>query len=1003
MKAKKLSKRVVSSALSLMMAVGCFAIPSTYVDAADDITINFHYLRDDQSYDDWAMWIWPGKGEDYIFDGEVDENGAQLSFTLDEAATEVGFIIKSKGTWNQKDPEPDRYVDVSAVVSGTIDVYCKTGIEEFETDYSKALMGLKVKSAAADSHTEISFEFTSAPSEDDEIKDSDFVVTNALGEQVGIESVSTTGNSGVIKLSEELDYKKEYVVSFRSSELSVSMPDYFTSEEFVSQYTYNGDDLGATYTAEKTTFRVWAPTANKIELNIYDNGDSGEAENVVEMASDVKGTWLTEVNGDLNGKYYTYTAYFDGKTNKDIVDPYARTVGVNGKRGEIVDLDSTDPEGWSNDSRHTYENVTDMSIYELHIRDFSSDPDSGIKNVGKYIAFAEAGTKTSDGIATGIDHLKDLGVTTVHILPSYDYGSVDETQLDKEQYNFGYDPVNYNSPEGSYSTDPYHGEVRINEYKQMVKALHDAGIGVVMDVVYNHTYNTNYCFEKLVPGYFYRPDGSNGSGCGNDVASERPMVSKFITDSVKYWADEYHLDGFRFDLMGLIDVDTMNDVRAAVDTVDKNIFIYGEGWTLTTNLTRDVALATQTNSALTPGVAYFSDTIRDAIRGNVFEDTEKGFVGGGTTAAKVKDGVSYSSSWSVSPEQTVNYDSCHDNHTIWDRIANTNPENTEAERISMNKLSAAIIFTSQGVPFIMSGEEFLRTKTKADGTFDHNSYSSPDSVNLLDYSRVGEYSEVYEYYKGLINLRNAFSELRMTTAEQVDSNLSFVSGLGKGVVGYTIKGNLGVNAGSNEKAHDIFVVYNPLAESINVTLPEGNWSVLANGEKAGTEVLATANGTVDISAISAMVLVKDFDSSEIVDDNKQNVDPVNPDDNKKDDDNKGSNNGDNSSDNNKETSDNSNTQNDNKESSDSKGNVDTNNTSNTSNTTNSTNNSTSNNTNNISNNTNAGTGTNNNVSNDSSNTVNTGDNSAMAVMLAALAAGAAFAGFVVYKKKKVHA
>ena len=462
------------------------------------------------------------------------------------------------------------------------------------------------------------------------------------------------------------------------------------------------------------------------------------------MTKGDKGTWSATANGNLSGKYYTYTAYFDGKTNKDIVDPYAKSVGVNGKRGMILDMSTTNPDGWNDDTRLTMSNPADFEIYELHVRDFSMDEDSGINNKGKYIAFTEKGTKTSNGIPTGIDHLVDLGINAVHILPSYDFGSVDETKLDKPQFNWGYDPVNYNAPEGSYSTDPYHGEVRVNEYKQMVQALHNAGISVIMDVVYNHTYNTQYCFNQLVPDYFYRP-GSNGSGCGNDVASERSMVRKFIVDSVKYWADEYHLDGFRFDLMGLIDVDTMNAVKSALNEINPDIFVYGEGWSLSTKLTKSgTSLATQTNAALTPGIAYFSDTIRDMIKGSVFDADEKGYVNGDSKHYKaIVNTVQYSKKWSPSPVQTVNYADCHDNLTLWDKIRSSNGDDTEEDQIRQNNMAAAIIQTAMGVPFMMSGEEFLRTKTKDDGSFDHNSYASPDSVNKLDYNRIGEYKNVY--------------------------------------------------------------------------------------------------------------------------------------------------------------------------------------------------------------------------------------------------------------------
>ena len=859
MNAKKISKRIVAVVLTMILAVSCFVLPSV-VNAAGEITVNIHYLRDDGAYGDWDVWAWADglDGAGYAFTDNGDANGAVATIVITESTPKMGFIIR-KPDWSAKDPESDRYLDLSSVVSGTVDVYCKSGEEEFTADYSNAVQGLKIKTANATAKTTVEFTFTKDV-EFEVISVDDFTIVSAGGQNISVAELEmTSGTAGVMTLGDELDYSKEYTITFRDSSMKLTLPDYFSSAEFEEAYTYTGDDLGATIVDGSTQFRVWAPTAEKVELNIYAEGNGGTPEQTVEMTKDVKGTWVLVANGNLSGKYYTYNAYFDGKTNKDIVDPYAKSVGVNGKRGMILDLDSTDPDGWDKDERHTYENLTDMEIYEVHVRDFSVSANSGIANKGKYLAFTETGTTLNNEgvIPTGVDHLVDLGITSVHILPSYDYGSVDETKLEtKAQYNWGYDPVNYNAPEGSYSTDPYHGEVRVNEYKQMVKGLHDAGLGVIMDVVYNHTYNTNYCFNQLVPGYFYRP-GQNTSGCGNDVASERSMVSKFIVDSVKYWAEEYHLDGFRFDLMGILDVDTMNAVRAAVDEVDPSIIIYGEGWNMGSVPTKNVKMANYTNAALTPGIAYFSDTLRDAIKGSVFDAADKGFVNGNTKNYKtINNAVQYTKKWCPSPSQIINYADCHDNLTLWDKINSSNGDDTEEDRIRQNNLAAAIVQTAQGVPFMMSGEEFLRTKTKADGTFEHNSYASPDSVNELDYSRLDTYADVYNYYKGLIAFRKAHPALRLTTAEDVDNN--FVSLIDtnaeKGVVAYCING--GVNG---EKAEQIVVIYNPLSTDTTVTLPEGEWDIYVNDTYASADIiLDTVSGTVTVPKISAMVLVKGY-------------------------------------------------------------------------------------------------------------------------------------------------
>lgn len=901
MKVKKLSKRILASVMAVMLVIGCFVFPAAVVGAAGETTVNIHYLREDGVYDNWDVWSWADglDGAAYPFSDTADANGVVASVKLTEATPQLGFIVRTPDWTKDLGYDKDLFVDLSAVVSGTVEVYYKSGVEEFETDYSNAVLGLTLKSAKATSKTDVTFELTSVPEE--EITTADFAIVSLGGQNIAISSLEISGQKGTLKLADELDYEKEYRIAFRESEIKLSMPDYFSSEEFESQYTYEGDDLGATYTAEKTSFRVWAPTAQKIELNIYDAGNGGEAVNVIEMTADVKGTWIAEVNGDLNKKYYTYTAYFDGVTNKDIVDPYARSVGVNGQRGQILDLSSTNPDNWDGDSRHTYENVTDMEIYEVHIRDFSTDPDNGIENKGKYLAFTETGTTDASGVKTGVDHLVDLGITSVHILPSYDFGSVDETKLDTAQYNWGYDPVNYNVPEGSYSTDPYNGEVRVNEYKQMVQGLHDAGLGVIMDVVYNHTYNTQYCFNQLVPGYFYRPDGSNGSGCGNDVASERSMVSKFIVDSVKYWAEEYHLDGFRFDLMGLIDVDTMNNVRAALDEIDPDIIVYGEGWSLSTKVTKDVELATQTNSDLTPRIAYFSDTIRDLIKGSVFDAVDKGYVNGDLTRLNsLLEAVQYSNGWAPSPSQVINYADCHDNLTLWDKIRSSNPDDSEEDQIRQNNLAAAIVQTAQGVPFMMSGEEFLRTKTNADGTFNHNSYASSDSVNLLDYSRIADYEDVYNYYKGLIAFRKAHPVLRLTTAEDVDASFKTVlENTEEGVAAFTLDGSI-----TGETAEQLLVIYNPLSTETTVTLPDGDWDIYVNDTTASdTDVIATVSGEVSVPKISAMVLVKGYDSGDSGDvtptDPTDDPTTVDPDNNSGNNDNNNNNNGNNgSSDNN---------------------------------------------------------------------------------------------------------
>lgn len=822
---------------------------------SSEITLKFHYKRDDGDYSDMSVWAWEvepkaGDGSSYDLVDNGDEYGAEADVVIPNTITKCGFIIR-KNDWSLKDTDGDRFVETGDIVSGTIDVYCTTGKEEFDMkEGADIVKGTKFLSAVADSRTEISYELTAEGTSDD------FSLTGPDGKDVPIKEVKADGKKGVITLSEDLDYLADFTLKCKNTSMPVTMPDYYSSDEFEQQYTYTGDDLGATYESSQTAFRVWAPTAEKVEVNIYDEGNGGDPSQSVEMTSSDNGTWTASVEGDLNKKYYTYNAYFkDGTVNKDIVDPYARTVGVNGERGEILDLKSTDPEGWDSDKRQTKDRITDNIIYETHVRDFSIAEDNGIENKGKYLAFTEKNTKDSNGIPTGVSHLKDLGVTAVHIMPSYDYGSVDETKLDTAQYNWGYDPVNYNSPEGSYSTDPYHGEVRVNEYKQMVEGLHSEGLGAIMDVVYNHTYNTDYCYNKLVPGYFYRPD-SNASGCGNDVASERAMVRKFIVDSVSYWAEEYHLDGFRFDLMGIIDVDTMNAVKEALNKIDPKIIVYGEGWTMDSKVTKSVALDDQKSAAATPEIAFFSDMIRDGIKGSVFDAADKGYVNGPDNESikgvqDVLHGVKYSLVWSKAPSQTINYASCHDNLTLWDKIRSSNPDDSEKTNIRRDKLAFAIVMTAEGTPFMSEGDEFLRTKTLEDGTFDANSYSSPDSVNELDYSRIKSYNGVYEYYKGMIALRKSLPALSIADADESKERLEVIKdGSKDSVIEFEVK------KGSTDDK-EVVVAYNPLDTATKIKLPKGKWTVYANGGKAGLKSLGEASGSFKVDKLSAAVLVKE--------------------------------------------------------------------------------------------------------------------------------------------------
>lgn len=703
-------------------------------------------------------------------------------------------------------------------------------------------------------------------------------ITDGDGVEYAVASAeSEDGRNVLLTLEEELELSKSYDVSMEGYEgTTISMNKIIGSSYFDEAFAYDGDDLGASYTKEKTGFKVWAPTASEVSLNLYEQGDGDNLIETLPMTLGDKGVWSCEKQGDLNGVYYTYSIKIGNKTN-EAVDLYARTTGVNGDRGMVVDLSATNPEGFEKDVRPAFTNATDAVIYEIHVRDLSSDPSSGIRNTGKFLGFTETGTKNADGLATGIDHIKDLGVTHVQILPSYDYATVDETKLDTPQFNWGYDPKNYNVPEGSYSTDPYHGEVRINEMKQMVQAFHENGIRVNMDVVYNHTFNIEGSwYQKTVPDYYYRKVGenySNASGCGNETASDRAMVRKYIVDSVVYWAKEYHIDGFRFDLMAVHDIETMNAVRAALDEIDPSIMVYGEGWTAGDCAIPSSQQALKANMAKIDRVGAFSDDIRDGIKGSVFDAQDKGFISGKDGMEEsVKFGIvgatphpqvltfkndKGSKSWAAQPGQSINYVSCHDNLTFWDKLAISNADDNEETRVQMNRLGSAIILTSQGVPFFQAGEEMLRSKPSAtvEGGFDENSYTSPDATNSIKWAEKTKAEDTYAYYKGLIAFRKAHSALRMTTAADIQSNLVFMSGLEPNVVGYTIENNA-----NDDTAEKIAVVFNGSRNAVDVTLPTGIWEICVNDKTAGTASLGTVQGTISVPGISAIVLVQGDDT-----------------------------------------------------------------------------------------------------------------------------------------------
>ena len=642
----------------------------------------------------------------------------------------------------------------------------------------------------------------------------------------------------------------------------------FNGDDFLSYPYYGGNDLGVTYSKTQTTFRIWAPTANAVELRIYKQSQGGSAIRIDQFEKAENGTWIINLHGDLNGYFYTIRINDNIGWLNETPGIDAKAVGINGHRGLIFDPEQTNPEGWTDDQRVHCDHATDAVIYELHVRDFSISPSSGITNKGKFLAFTESGTLSPDGLKTGVDHLKELGITHVHLLPVYDFFTVDE-HAPHDSYNWGYDPQNFNAPEGSYSTNP-NTATRVLELKMLVQALHKVGIGVIFDVVYNHTYHTRRSyFNQTVPGYYYRqkPNGtfSNASGCGNEMATERGMVHKFIIDSLYYWATEFHADGFRFDLMGIYDLETMNQIRARMDSISPSILLYGEGWTADKSPLAETWRAVKTNVSRLYRVAVFNDDFRDGLKGNGFDPKSKGFVSGKTIQEEnIKFGIAGAcfhpqivygyvehskSPWATEPWQCVNYASCHDNYTLYDKLVLSSPEASEEEISRMILLAGALVLTSQGIPFLHAGTEMAYSKQG-----DHNSYKSTDEINQIDWKRKKTYNQIFQYYQALISLRKTHPAFRMISADQIRKHLIFSSDYQPGVASYVL-----VNHANEDKWRTILLVFNGNPQPITFKLA-GHipWRVVARDTTINLESTEYISGTeIEVSGISMLMLVED--------------------------------------------------------------------------------------------------------------------------------------------------
>ena len=602
--------------------------------------------------------------------------------------------------------------------------------------------------------------------------------------------------------------------------------------------------LGAIYSKEKTTFTLFSPVADSVFVIFYDKGNDSTETGRLEMMrteGELRSIFSATAEGNLDGVYYTYEVHTaDGTFSSH--DPYARACGVNGHRSMVIDLSKTDPDGFADEDRPKLADPMSMVITEVSVVDVSAGVSAHSRYPGKFKAFTEDKT---------LSYFKDMGVTHLQLMPSYDFASIDESDSLKEQYNWGYDPYNYNVPEGSYSTDPFNGAVRVREYKEMVHSIHEAGLGVIMDVVYNHTFNVHdSCFYKTAGNYFYRmldaAKYSDASACGNEIASEKPIVRKYIIDSLCYWASEYHIDGFRFDLMGVLDIETLNEARKALLKINPDIIMYGEGWTGGESTLPELERGMKINAPRTPGIGMFSDDIRDAVKGHVFYMDELGFVNGAADRGEELKQAVTCAKWAKSPMQSINYLSCHDNYTLWDRFIISNSHESEEMRIRMNKLAAAILFTAQGIPFFLHGEEFARTKiSEADGAPVENSYCSPLSVNAIDYDRAEQFSDLKAYYKGLIALRRAHKSFYLDTVDEIKKSVHFMDDMPDGVVAYTI----------DSDTEKVFVAYNAGKNKITIKLADALWEVLADESSAGDKALYTIKDQAIIPGVSCLVAV----------------------------------------------------------------------------------------------------------------------------------------------------
>ncbi len=839
--------------------------------------LRIHYYRYDQDYTGWDLWVWEKgrEGSAHMFHYQRylngDVNKAAKIAEIDVSSfieNEVGVIVR-RGSWHERDLYIDRYFTLSdRARTASEDIYLVQDTADVYTSEDDLSLSPGFQTAIFENFREI-FVRLQAPCKQSHEEEPFCVFENGLNLPVRHVTPTRGSREFIISLEQDMEPGSTYMLykpGYRMA--SVAYGVIYDTPEFEQLLTYEGDDLGATWTPDATIFKVWAPIASSMFLNLYDRGSGPCLREVFEMKREEKGVWTIRAPGDLSGVYYTYTIMVMNKTF-EAADPYARSSGVNGRRSMVVDISRTNPQGWDVLTPFYLESPTDAILYEVSVRDATIHESSGVTHRGKFLGLAEKDTRSMENLPTGLSHFMELGVTHIHLMPVFDFFTIDESKPLENQYNWGYDPTNFNVPEGSYASDAHDGYKRVIELKEMIKAIKSTGLGVVMDVVYNHTYKTvESDFDKLVPGYYYRSDRfgsySNGSGCGNETASERAMVRRFIIDSVKRWVNEYKIDGFRFDLMGLHDIETMNELRLELDCISPSILLYGEGWTGGNSLLNSSDAVSKTNAPKLNKIGFFNDNTRDAIKGDAFHSKEIGFISGnnhakesvkfGVVGAVYHHGVDYTRvnysgfAWASYAWHCVNYTAAHDNLTLYDKLLASRPDLTEADFTRLVNLAAAIVLTSQGIPFFMLGTDMMRSKKG-----EHNSYKSLDDINQMDWSLKMKYHQVFSYHKGLITLRKAHPAFRMVLAEEIRRNITFYLN-NDWVISFSLN-----NHANNDSWETIFVAYNAGVSPETVALPQkGCWHVVVDDNHAGLATLSTFTGIyVTVPERSTMVLYLD--------------------------------------------------------------------------------------------------------------------------------------------------